>query len=131
MVTAWPKEMQIKGLKSSPPTIVLGGVTYYETSSALALLDPIAFYNAYSGYVPKTYDRKTGVLTLHPLTGSPMTVNPNGVVKISVPVAHVRPIVHDGKLYLDVPDLVTVLNTFAWASLSPNGTLRVADFLYP
>lgn len=145
-VMTWPKETQTKGIISPPSQIVRGGVTYYEVTSALPLLDPVAFYHAYAGDVLFTYDRKTGDLTFRPnSTALQVTLTTVGTVKIPnlvcsstgcnpgkpVPVAHVHPLMHNGKLYLDVHDLVTVLNTFAWASLSPNGTLRVADFIYP
>lgn len=149
IVTAWPKFTTIKPTSlQSPQTISQDGVTYYETSVAIARLDPVAVFAGSPGGMWRTgasYDSSTEVLTLRPASFvQTVTISPDGTVSAPEffcwqsckyvaphPLAHVQPIVQGGNIYLDVPDLVKVLNTFAWASLSPAGQLRVADFWEP
>lgn len=47
------------------------------------------------------------------------------------PEGQVSPVVSGGEVYLDLPDLVTLMNTVAWATLTPDGELLVTDFQLP
>jgi len=118
VVTQWPRFAAIHPAPTlNPQTIVQDGVAYYQASVALGRLDPL--------HAAVTISQDGTVSAAQLVCWQSCNYVP------AHPMARVQPIVRDGTVYLDVPDLVEVLNTVAWASLSPTGQLRVADFVEP
>lgn len=137
-VTSWPRPPDANGAPTPPDTIVEGAGRFYEATGALSLLDPF-------GETTLNFDSATGILTISE-DGTTVTVTSEGSVDVSnqvcrppsgcvagptAVIGQVHPLESGGHLYLDVPDLLTVLNGYAWASLTADGTLMVADFNYP
>lgn len=147
VITAWPSFPYWPAIPKVS-SLVADGTTYYDIGQAIPALDPAGY--DMPGAVQVSFDEASGTGTLETAgQGPPATIDAKtGAVDVSASpvcppqggtctpgaagqVATVSPLVQGGAMYLDVPDLVKVLNVVAWASLSPGGTLRVADFEEP
>lgn len=143
-ITSWPPAFGNSPVPATVRTLSQNGTVYVDVSDALKRLDPVGFYKAYPSDAPVTFDVSTGILTLQPNTYEPVTVQTStGQISLETcadqncqtfnhtPEGTVTPVLSGGEVYLDLPDLVTLLNTFAWATLTPDGHLLVTDLLIP
>lgn len=135
-ITSWPPIPQsFSGVPTTVDTVTENGTVDYNVGMAVSRLDPYNF-QAWVSASPKD-----GSLTLSSMSAATVVLKPNGQLIGSTcnpdchlsqtPEAQVFPVISDGQIYLDLPDLVTVLNSFAWAAIAPDGTLLFADFMIP
>lgn len=140
---AWPPA-QLSGLPKTVRTITHNGGVEYDVVDAIQRLDPENFSGGNAGQPSFSFDPQTGALILSSHTQGPpfllettgqlfqeICQSPECITFSEKPDGQVSPLFSGGQVYLDLNDLVTLLNAFAWASISPQGNLLFSDEYVP